>query len=112
MKAEISWQDFDKIDIRTGTVISVEDFPKAKNPSYQLMIDFGDLGIKRSSAQITALYQKENLIGTQVLAVVNFPKKQIANFFSECLVLGVYGENNEVTLISPTIPVKNGSALG
>jgi len=112
MKAEISWQDFEKIDIRTGTVISVEDFPKAKNPSYQLTIDFGELGIKRSSAQITVLYQKENLIGTQVLAVVNFPKKQIANFFSECLVLGVYGENNEVTLISPTIPVKNGSALG
>ena len=112
MKAEISWQDFEKIDIRTGTVISVEDFPKAKNPSYQLTIDFGELGIKKSSAQITALYQKENLIGTQVLAVVNFPKKQIANFFSECLVLGVYGENNDVTLISPTIPVKNGSALG
>lgn len=112
MKAEISWQDFEKIDIRTGTVISVEDFPKAKNPSYQLTIDFGELGIKKSSAQITALYQKENLIGTQVLAVVNFPKKQIANFFSECLVLGVYGENNEVTLISPTIPVKNGSVLG
>lgn len=112
MKAEISWQDFEKIDIRTGTVISVEDFPKAKNPSYQLTIDFGELGIKKSSAQITTLYQKENLIGTQVLAVVNFPKKQIANFFSECLVLGVYGENNDVTLISPTIPVKNGSALG
>lgn len=112
MKKEISWQDFEKIDIRTGTVISAEDFPKAKNPSYQLTIDFGELGIKKSSAQITVLYQKENLIGTQVLAVVNFPKKQIANFFSECLVLGVYGENNEVTLISPTISVKNGSALG
>lgn len=112
MKKEIRWQDFEKIDIRAGTVISVEDFPKAKNPSYQLTIDFGELGIKKSSAQITALYQKENLIGTQVLAVVNFPKKQIANFFSECLVLGVYGENNEVTLISPTISVKNGSALG
>jgi len=112
MKKEIRWQDFEKIDIRAGTVISAEDFPKAKNPSYQLTIDFGELGIKNSSAQITALYQKENLIGTQVLAVVNFPKKQIANFFSECLVLGVYGENNEVTLISPTISVKNGSALG
>ena len=112
MKKEIRWQDFEKIDIRAGTVISAEDFPKAKNPSYQLTIDFGELGIKKSSAQITALYQKENLIGTQVLAVVNFPKKQIANFFSECLVLGVYGENNEVTLISPTIPVKNGTALG
>ena len=112
MKAEISWEDFEKIDIRTGTIISVEDFPKAKNPSYQLTIDFGELGIKKSSAQITELYQKENLIGTQILAVVNFPKKQIANFFSECLVLGVYSENKEVTLISPTNPVKNGSALG
>ena len=112
MKEEISWEDFEKIDIRTGTIISVADFPKAKNPSYQLTIDFGELGVKKSSAQITELYQKENLIGTQILAVVNFPKKQIANFFSECLVLGVYGANKDVTLISPTIPVKNGSALG
>lgn len=112
VKEEISWTDFEKIDIRTGTIISVSDFPKAKNPSYQLTIDFGEFGIKKSSAQITELYQKESLIGTQILAVVNFPKKQIANFFSECLVLGVYGENNDVTLISPTIAVKNGSPLG
>ncbi len=112
MKAEINWADFEKIDIRTGTIILVSDFPKAKNPSYQLTIDFGELGIKKSSAQITELYSKENLIGTQILAVVNFPKKQIANFFSECLVLGVYGENNAVTLISPSNSVKNGSPLG
>lgn len=112
IKPEISWEDFEKIDIRSGTIISVSDFPKAKNPSYQLEIDFGELGIRKSSAQITTLYQKEDLIGKQILAVVNFPKKQIANFFSECLVLGVYGENNEVTLLSTSLPVKNGFQVG
>lgn len=112
IKPEISWDDFKKIDIRSGTIISVSDFPKAKNPSYQLEIDFGELGIRKSSAQITTLYQKEDLIGKQILAVVNFPKKQIANFFSECLVLGVYCENNEVTLLSTSLPVKNGFQVG
>lgn len=112
IKPEISWEDFEKIDIRSGTIISVSDFPKARNPSYQLEIDFGILGIRKSSAQITTLYKKEDLIGKQILAVVNFPKKQIANFFSECLVLGVYGENNEVTLLSTTLPVKNGLQVG
>ncbi len=112
IKKEVSWTDFEKIDIRSGTILSVADFPNAKNPSYQLTIDFGDLGIKKTSAQITELYQKEDLLNKQILAVVNFPKKQIANFMSECLVLGVYGESKEVILISPTLPVKNGSALG
>ena len=112
IKPEISWADFEKLDIRSGTIISVSDFPKARNPSYQLEIDFGTLGIRKSSAQITTLYQKEDLIGKQILAVVNFPKKQIANFFSECLVLGVYGENNEVTLLSTSLPVKNGFQVG
>ncbi|AZB21435.1 tRNA-binding protein [Kaistella haifensis] len=112
IKPEISWEDFEKIDIRSGTIISVSDFPKARNPSYQLEIDFEILGIRKSSAQITTLYQKEDLIGKQILAVVNFPKKQIANFFSECLVLGVYGENNEVTLLSTSLPVKNGFQVG
>ena len=112
IKPEISWEDFEKIDIRSGTIISVSDFPKARNPSYQLEIDFGILGIRKSSAQITTLYKNEDLIGKQILAVVNFPKKQIANFFSECLVLGVYGENNEVTLLSTTLPVKNGLQVG
>lgn len=112
-KPEISWQDFEKIDIRVGTIISATDFEKARNPSYQLEIDFGDLGIRKSAAQITALYQKEELIGKQILAVVNFPKKQIANFFSECLVLGVYGENkSEVTLLTSGLPVKNGLEVG
>ena len=106
-------EDFEKIDIRCGTIISANDFEKARNPSYQLEIDFGDLGIRKSSAQITSLYRKEELIGLQVLAVVNFPKKQIANFFSECLVLGVYGEDKkEVTLLTPSLPVKNGMQVG
>lgn len=113
VKPEISWTDFEKIDIRCGTVVSANDFEKARNPSYQLEIDFGDLGIKKSSAQITSLYSKEELVGLQVLAVVNFPKKQIANFFSECLILGVYGEDKkEVTLLTPSLPVKNGMQVG
>ncbi len=112
IKAEISWDDFEKLDLRTGTILSVSDFPQARNPSYQLEVDFGVLGIKKSSAQLTDLYNKEELIGKQIIAVVNFPKKQIANFFSECLVLGVYGDNKEVTLLSTTLPVKNGLQIG
>ncbi|MDQ0476698.1 tRNA-binding protein [Chryseobacterium sp. MDT2-18] len=112
IKPEISWTDFEKIDLRTGTIVSVSDFPGAKNPAYQLEIDFGNLGIKKSSAQITELYTKEDLLGKQIIAVVNFPKKQIANFFSECLVLGVYGDNKEVTVLTSTLPVKNGLQIG
>lgn len=108
----ITWDDFEKIDIRTGTILEVNDFPNAKKPAYQLVIDFGELGVKRSSAQITALYKKEEIIGKQVIAVVNFPVKQIANFFSECLVLGVYNENKEVVLLHPSLHVKNGSKIG
>ena len=108
----ISWEDFEKVDIRSGTILEVNDFPGARKPSYQLSIDFGESGIKRSSAQITTLYTKEELIGKQVIAVVNFPVKQIANFFSECLVLGVYNENNDVVLLQPTLAVKNGSKIG
>ena len=108
----ISWDDFEKIDIRTGTIMEVNDFPGARKPAYQVTIDFGELGIKRSSAQITALYSKEDLPGKQVIAVVNFPVKQIANFFSECLVLGVYNENNDVVLLQPGLEVKNGSKIG
>ena len=108
----ISWEDFEKIDIRTGTILEVNDFPGAKKPAYQLTIDFGELGIKKSSAQITSLYTKEEIIGKLVIAVVNFPVKQIANFFSECLVLGVYNENKQVVLLHPSLPVKNGSKVG
>ncbi|MGG9962379.1 tRNA-binding protein [Ferruginibacter sp. SUN106] len=108
----ISWSDFEKVDIRVGTILEVHDFPTARKPSFQLTIDFGELGIKKSSAQITALYEKEKLAGKQVIAVVNFPVKQIANFFSECLVLGVYNENNDVVLLQPSLQVKNGCKIG
>ncbi len=108
----ISWEDFEKIDIRVGTILAVDDFPKARNPSYQLKIDFGPEGIKHSSAQITDLYSKETLIGKQVIAVINFPPKQIANFFSECLVLGVYNSKKEVVLLQPTHTVENGDKIG
>lgn len=110
--ATINWEDFEKIDMRAGTIIEANDFPKARNPAYQLLIDFGpELGIKRSSAQITLLYQKEELVGKQVIAVVNFPPKQIANFISECLVLGVLGDQKEVTLLQPGKKVKNGQRI-
>lgn len=112
IKPDIFWEDFEKIDIRSGTIISVSDFPEARKPSYKLEIDFGELGVRKSSAQITALYKKEELMGKQILAVVNFPRKQIANFFSECLVLGIYDENKDVTLITSSLPVKNGMQVG
>lgn len=108
----ISWQDFEKLDIRVGTILEVAAFEKANKPSYQLKIDFGSLGIKKSSAQITDLYSSDDLIGKQVIAVVNFPPKQIANFFSECLVLGVYNKNNEVVLLQPSHKVENGDKIG
>jgi tRNA-binding protein len=108
----INWNNFEKVDMRVGTILEVNDFPNARKPSYQLTIDFGELGIKKSSAQITALYKKENVVGKQVIAVVNFPVKQIANFFSECLVLGVYNENSDVVLLQPSLQVKNGCKIG
>jgi tRNA-binding protein len=109
----ISWNDFEKIDMRAGTVIEVNDFPKARKPAYKLVIDFGEeLGIKRSSAQITTLYTKDELLNRQVIAVVNFPAKQIADFTSECLVLGVYDENKDVILLQPGRPVTNGMKIG
>lgn len=108
----ITWQDFEKIDIRVGTITAANDFANARKPAYQLTIDFGPLGEKRSSAQITRHYNKEDLVGRQVVAVVNFPVKQIANFFSECLVLGVYDENNQVVLLQPGQPVGNGQKIG
>jgi tRNA-binding protein len=110
--SHITWDDFAKIDIRVGTITEVNDFPKAKNPAYQITIDFGELGSKRSSAQITHLYEREALVGRQVIAIVNFPPKQIANFFSECLVLGVYTDKKEVVLLTPDRPVENGWKIG
>ncbi len=107
-----TFDDFMKLDIRVGTVVSAKPFEKARKPAYQLEVDLGEeLGIKRSSAQITEQYSPEELIGKQVLAVVNFPPRQIANFFSEILVLGTYSEGG-VVLIRPDKPVKNGDKLG
>jgi tRNA-binding protein len=109
----INWNDFEKIDIRVGTIVEVSDFPKARKPAYKLAIDFGnESGIKRSSAQITTLYTKDDLLSRQVIAVVNFPPKQIAGFTSECLVLGVYDENKDVILLQPGKPVTNGMKIG
>ncbi len=108
----ITWNDFEKIDIRSGTILSVKPFEKAVKPAFQLEIDFGALGIKRSSAQITHHYTAETLLGRQVMAVVNFPPKQIANFFSECLVLGVYDSNNQVVLLEAGMKVENGAKIG
>lgn len=107
-----TFDDFMKLDIRVGTIVSAKNFEKARKPAYQLEVDFGEeLGVKKSSAQITDHYAAEELIGKQVLAVVNFPPRQIANFFSEVLVLGTYSEGG-VVLIRPDKPVKNGDKLG
>ena len=108
MASNLSWADFEKVEMRVGTVIEVNDFPEARNPSYQLLVDFGEeISQRKTSAQITSLYSKEELIGKQVIAVVNFPKKQIANFMSECLVLGAV-EGKNVTLLTPDKEVQNG----
>ncbi|MEI3799767.1 tRNA-binding protein [Chitinophaga ginsengisegetis] len=108
----ISWPDFEKVEMRVGTILEVNDFPKARNPSYQLVIDFGpETGIRKSSAQITRLYRKEDLVGKQIVAVVNFPPKQIANFMSECLVLGAVGDNKEIVLLQPDMKVVNGQRI-
>jgi tRNA-binding protein len=108
----LSWSDFEKIDIRVGTILEAKEFPKAKKPAYQLTIDFGEMGIKRSSAQITKFYPVGSLAGQQVIAVVNFPPKKIADFISECLVLGIYDENKDVVLIQPAHSVSNGLKIG
>jgi len=108
----ITWDDFEKVEIRVGTILEVKDFPEAKNPAYKLKIDFGKYGIKNSSAQITKLYSKEHLLNKQVIAVTNFPPKQIADFISECLVLGVVLENKQVVLLGPERKVPDGYRIG
>ncbi len=110
MKETISFEDFSKVDIRIGTIIEVSDFEKARKPAYQIKIDFGELGIKKTSAQITVLYSKSDLLNKQVLAVVNFKPKQIANFMSECLILGIQ-TGKEVTLLQAKNPIINGSVV-
>ncbi|MGB5362830.1 MAG: tRNA-binding protein [Aureibaculum sp.] len=111
MADNISFEEFTKVDIRMGTILEVNDFLKAKKPAYQLKIDFGDLGIKRSSAQITDLYTKEALLNRQVSAIVNFKPKQIANFVSECLILGVADDNGNIVLLKASSPTKNGTQV-
>ena len=108
----ISWAEFDKVELRAGTIIAVEEFPEARKPAYKLQVDFGpDLGIRKSSAQLTALYDPEDLLGRQVLAVVNFPPKQIGPFVSECLVTGFYRDDGAVVLVVPDSKVPNGAKL-
>ena len=107
MSDTIQFEDFTKVDLRIGTIIEVNDFPEARKPAYQLTIDFGGLGIKKTSAQITTLYKKEELLNRQIVAVVNFPRKQIAKFMSECLVLGAVS-GKDVILLNPESNVPNG----
>ena len=110
MEKILTFEDFSKVDLRVGTILEVNDFPEARKPAYQLTIDFGSLGLKKSSAQITTLYRKEDLINKQIVAVVNFPKKQIAKFMSECLVLGAV-DGKDVILLNPETKVPNGSIV-
>jgi|TARA_R100000687_G_scaffold77547_1_gene70183 tRNA-binding protein len=110
---EISWKDFEKVEMRIGTITEVSDFPEAKNPAYKMLIDFGEeIGQRKTSAQITKRYKEEELLDRQIVAVVNFPKKQIANIMSECLVLGAVGEDNDIVLLNPDFKVENGLRVG
>nr|WP_315183597.1 tRNA-binding protein [uncultured Flavobacterium sp.] len=110
---ELTWTEFEKVEMRVGTILEVNDFPEARKPAYQLIIDFGtEIGIRKSSAQITMHYQKEDLVNRQIVAVVNFPKKQIGKFWSECLVLGAVGEAGDVILLSPDFKIENGLRIG
>ena len=107
----ISWNDFEQVELRTGTIVRVEDFPEARKPAYKVWADFGELGEKKTSAQVTDLYQKEDLIGKQIVGVVNFPKKQIANFQSEFLLTGFVQNAGAVVLAVPDKAVQNGIKL-
>lgn len=110
---ELTWEQFEGVEMRVGTIIEVNDFPEARKPAFQLTIDFGEtLGIRKSSAQITKRYRKEDLLQRQIVAVVNFPKKQIGKFMSECLVLGAVGAEGDVILLQPDFVVENGLRIG
>ncbi len=110
---DLTWNEFERTDMRVGTILEVNDFPEARKPAYQLTIDFGsEIGIRKSSAQITKRYGKEDLINRQIVAVVNFPRKQIGKFMSECLVLGAVGEEGDVILLAPDFKIPNGLRIG
>lgn len=109
----LTWEAFEKVEMRVGTILEANDFPEARKPAYLLVIDFGPaIGIRKTSAQITKRYKKEDLIGRQIVSVVNFPKKQIGKFMSECLVLGAVGEEGDVILLAPDFKVENGLRIG
>lgn len=109
----LNWSEFERVEMRVGTITAVNDFSEARKPAYQLTIDFGsEIGIKKSSAQITQRYQKEDLLNRQIVAVVNFPRKQIGKFFSECLVLGAVGVEGDIVLLAPDFKVENGLRIG
>ncbi|MDB4088703.1 tRNA-binding protein [Flavobacteriales bacterium] len=112
MENKLTWKEFENVEMRVGTILSATEFPEANKPSFILTIDFGEFGIKKTSAQITKLYKTKELIGKQIIAVINFPKKQIANIQSECLVLGGIGNEKNVTLLSLDKPIENGSRIG
>ncbi|MDP3680641.1 MAG: tRNA-binding protein [Flavobacterium sp.] len=110
---ELTWSEFERVEMRVGTILEVNDFPEARKPAYQLTIDFGsEIGIRKTSAQITKRYQKEDLLNRQMVAVVNFPKKQIGKFMSECLVLGAVGDEGDVILLTPDFKIENGLRIG
>lgn len=106
--SDLTWSDFEKVDMRVGTVVEAKVFAEARKPAYKLRIDFGDLGFRRTSAQVTKFYRPEDLIGKQVIAVVNFPPKQIGPFMSECLLLGAVDGDGGVTVLSPSLACVNG----
>ncbi|MFC4220054.1 tRNA-binding protein [Flagellimonas marina] len=112
MAQDLTWDEFMKVEMVVGTIISAEEFKEVRNPAYKMMVDFGDLGTRKTSAQITKLYNPKELMGKQVVAVINFPPKQIANLMSECLVLGCVGDHKEITLLQPERKVKNGTRIG
>jgi tRNA-binding protein len=110
---ELTWTEFERVEMRVGTIVDVNDFPEARKPAFQLTVDFGgDIGIRKTSAQITKRYSKEALLNRQIVAVVNFPKKQIGKFMSECLVLGAVGEEGDVILLAPDFKIENGLRIG
>tara|TARA_R110002124_G_scaffold73712_7_gene197700 strand:- start:1181 stop:1525 length:345 start_codon:yes stop_codon:yes gene_type:complete len=113
MENNLTWQEFERVEMYVGTIVEVNDFPEARKPAYQLTIDFGEtIGMRKTSAQITKRYSKTDLLHRQIVTVINFPKKQIGKFMSECLVLGAVGEEGDVILLAPDFKIENGLRIG